>query len=112
MDKAFSENMDQEPKSLVLEIGSHRGDVLAAMARNHPDSAFMGMDITFKRVVNLLKKLRKMASAMSRQSWVTPKPFLFCSKKRTGWHYHLLSRSLGEQKRQKKNRLLNREFLR
>jgi len=39
------------PKKLVLEIGCHKGKTLNKMAAQNPDIAFVGMDITFKRVV-------------------------------------------------------------
>lgn len=39
------------PKKLVLEIGCHKGKTLNQMAIKHPEFGFIGMDITFKRVV-------------------------------------------------------------
>ncbi|NRA45192.1 MAG: hypothetical protein HRU09_09580 [Oligoflexales bacterium] len=39
------------PRKLILEIGCHKGKTINQMASNHPDLAFVGMDITFKRVV-------------------------------------------------------------
>lgn len=41
-----------EPASrLVVEIGCHKGHTLVAMAADQRDTAFVGIDITFKRVV-------------------------------------------------------------
>jgi len=36
---------------LVVEIGCHKGATLLAMATAHPNILFLGLDITFKRVV-------------------------------------------------------------
>ena len=47
------------PEKLILEIGSHRGDVIAEMAWRHPATAFVGMDITFKRVVTTAQRAKK-----------------------------------------------------
>ena len=55
----MSEQMNTDPASLVVEIGSHMGDVMCEMANNHPDTAFIGLDITFKRVVTLAEKAAK-----------------------------------------------------
>ena len=38
---------------LVVEVGSHKGEVLVDMAKANPDTLFIGIDITFKRVVGL-----------------------------------------------------------
>ena len=55
----LSAQMGKEPESLIVEIGSHMGDVMCEMAQNHPDKAFVGLDITFKRVVTLAEKAQK-----------------------------------------------------
>ncbi len=36
---------------LVLEIGCHKGRTLNSLAQDHPEVGFLGMDITYKRVV-------------------------------------------------------------
>jgi len=41
---------------IIVEIGCHKGDVLKSMACNHPEKGFIGLDITFKRVVNTASK--------------------------------------------------------
>ena len=55
------------PRELFLEIGCHRGDVIADMAYRHPDAGFIGMDITFKRVVGTAQKAknRELANVVS-----------------------------------------------
>jgi len=52
----FAEHMGETPSQLVLEIGSHFGEVILKMAADHPETALIGMDITFKRVVKLAQK--------------------------------------------------------
>lgn len=42
---------------VVLEIGCHKGTVLLPLARNHPEWAVLGLDITFKRVVTTAERL-------------------------------------------------------
>ena len=42
---------------LWLDIGCHRGDVLASMARHNPGACVLGMDITLKRVYLSAQKL-------------------------------------------------------
>jgi len=41
---------------LVVEVGCHRGETLAAMAQDFPDTGFVGIDITFKRVMKTAEK--------------------------------------------------------
>jgi len=56
-------NFYQRPtpfKKLVVEIGCHNGQVLCQMASEHPDTAFLGIDITYKRVVGTAEKSRKL----------------------------------------------------
>ena len=49
----------QKPyKKLVLEIGCHLGRTLLEMAAAHPDILFIGMDITFKRVVTTAQRAK------------------------------------------------------
>lgn len=53
-----NKSMAREPKKLVLEIGMHMGKCLNEMALAHPEYGFMGLDITFKRVVSTAKKAK------------------------------------------------------
>lgn len=41
---------------LVLEIGCHLGDTLTSLGSSFPKSLFIGLDITFKRVVTAAEK--------------------------------------------------------
>lgn len=57
----FKASMGMSPKSMYLEIGSHNGNLLKQLAAEHPESAFVGMDITFKRVVTLAEKAKSLS---------------------------------------------------
>ncbi len=52
----FTAKMKAPPRDLVLEIGSHFGEVILKIAKNEPETALIGMDITMKRVVKLAQK--------------------------------------------------------
>jgi tRNA (guanine-N7-)-methyltransferase len=45
-----------ENRPLVLEIGCHLGKTIRDMAASHPETDFVGMDITFKRVVTTARR--------------------------------------------------------
>ena len=45
-----------EKRPLIVEIGCHLGLTLNEMAGNHPEADFIGMDITFKRVVTAAER--------------------------------------------------------
>jgi tRNA (guanine-N7-)-methyltransferase len=47
-------------KKLIVEIGCHKGHVLCKMAAEHPDTAFIGIDITYKRVVGTAERAQKL----------------------------------------------------
>ena len=49
------------PKKLVLEIGCHKGLTLTTMAKAFPETYFVGMDITFKRVVTTAQRAHQLA---------------------------------------------------
>ncbi|MEZ4741165.1 MAG: tRNA (guanosine(46)-N7)-methyltransferase TrmB [Bdellovibrionota bacterium] len=44
---------------LILEIGCHKGKTIIEMAKAFPDLNFIGMDITFKRVVMTAQRAKK-----------------------------------------------------
>ena len=50
------ENLDPSNRKLIVEIGCHLGLTLNQMAGNHHDADFIGMDITFKRVVTAAER--------------------------------------------------------
>ena len=45
------------PEKIIVEIGMHKGHVLADMAAHVPEVGFVGLDITFKRVVLSSKRI-------------------------------------------------------
>lgn len=47
------------PAKIVLEIGVHKGKTLIEMAEAFPEYGFVGLDITFKRVVATAQKARE-----------------------------------------------------
>jgi len=47
----------EAPKKLVLEIGCHKGLTLTTMAKAFPDTGFIGLDITYKRVVTTAQRV-------------------------------------------------------
>jgi tRNA (guanine-N(7)-)-methyltransferase len=42
---------------LIVEIGCHYGHTLVDMASDHPDALFLGVDITYKRVVSTAERI-------------------------------------------------------
>lgn len=54
------QGQDQDQvQQLVVEVGCHKGDTLCALAKDHPSTGFVGLDITFKRVVETARKAKK-----------------------------------------------------
>ena len=49
---------DKSAMPLVVEIGCHTGHTLCDMAERHPEALFVGVDITFKRVVQTAERAR------------------------------------------------------
>ncbi len=45
---------------LVVEVGCHKGHTLVEMAADQPDTAFVGLDITFKRVVTTAQRAQEL----------------------------------------------------
>ncbi|MCB9229406.1 MAG: hypothetical protein H6618_07330 [Deltaproteobacteria bacterium] len=46
------------PEKLILEVGVHKGKTLLEMAEAFPSYGFIGLDVTFKRVVVTARKAR------------------------------------------------------
>lgn len=46
-------------QKLICEIGVHKGMTIVEMARENPDLGFIGVDITYKRVVITAQRVRK-----------------------------------------------------
>ena len=47
------------PRRVVLEIGFGRGEFLLDLAQNDPETAFLGVEVSFKRVLKLARKLAR-----------------------------------------------------
>ncbi|MFW7378858.1 MAG: tRNA (guanosine(46)-N7)-methyltransferase TrmB [Oligoflexus sp.] len=107
----FAQEQQNPVEKLVVEVGCHKGEVLKKMASQHPDIGFIGLDITFKRVVHTANK----ATQAGLQNVLS----LLCNAR-------ALDQVFGEEevdgfviffpdpwvrkKRQQKNRLLDRDF--
>lgn len=50
---------DKDKMPLVVEIGCHTGHTICDMAERHPEALFVGVDITFKRVVQTAERARE-----------------------------------------------------
>jgi len=51
--------LETKKMPLIVEIGCHTGHTLCDMAEAHPEALFVGIDITFKRVVQTAEKARE-----------------------------------------------------
>jgi tRNA (guanine-N7-)-methyltransferase len=47
------------PLRLVVEIGFGRGEFLLDLAAKHPDTAFVGIEVSFKRVLKMARRLAR-----------------------------------------------------
>src|SRR5690606_23746557 len=56
--ETFEERMGFKPSQIICEVGCHKGRTICEMASAHPDKAFVGLDITFKRVVTTARKAK------------------------------------------------------
>lgn len=50
----------REHLPLIVEIGCHYGNTLTDLAQDHPDCLFVGIDITFKRVVYTAERAKSL----------------------------------------------------
>jgi tRNA (guanine-N(7)-)-methyltransferase len=54
----FTQVESSEFKPLIVEIGCHYGHTLIDMASANPETLFVGIDITFKRVINTAQRAK------------------------------------------------------
>lgn len=47
------------PLPVVVEIGFGRGEFLMDLARKHPETAFVGIEVSFKRVLKMARRLAR-----------------------------------------------------
>ena len=62
-DQGGCASKEQEPPSsvpLILEVGCHQGQTLVHMAQSFPGYKFLGIDITFKRIVGTGEKIARL----------------------------------------------------
>lgn len=57
--KFLDESEASASKPLIVEIGCHTGHTICDMAERHPEALFVGIDITFKRVVQTAERARE-----------------------------------------------------
>ena len=50
------------PLPLVVEIGFGRGEFLLALAAEHPEQAFLGVEYSFKRVLKMARRLARLGA--------------------------------------------------
>lgn len=108
----LAEQMGRTPKAVILEIGSHLGEVILKMAENEPDSGFIAMDITLKRVVkvaqkSLAKNLSNITSILCNAKFLD---LIFRDNELDGVLVFFPD-PWAKKKRYQKNRLLRPEFL-
>ncbi len=96
---------------LIVEIGCHKGHTLTAMAKAHPNLAFLGIDITFKRVVTTAQKAQKEGLTNLFAVLANAKAIdqLFADHEISGTIIFFPDPWL-KKKRQAKNKLVNAEF--
>lgn len=55
----FHARLDKPIERLYVEIGCHFGKTICEMAETHPNCGFVGIDVTFKRVVKTAQKAQR-----------------------------------------------------
>jgi tRNA (guanine-N7-)-methyltransferase len=108
----FAESMGRTPDQLLLEIGSHFGEVILKMAAEHPNTALIGMDITFKRVVKLAQKSQSLGQKNLLSVLCNAKALdqVFADGELDGI-FIFFPDPWAQKKRQMKNRLVNQDFV-
>lgn len=112
--EVFVENgfSPDKPVKIVLEVGVHKGKTLIEMAEAFPDYGFVGLDITFKRVVStaLKAKERKLNNIISVLADARYMDHLFADEELAGTLVFFPDPWL-KKKSQRHNRLLNEAFI-
>jgi tRNA (guanine-N7-)-methyltransferase len=107
----FQEERQLNPEGLYLEIGSHLGEVLLKLAHDYPKSAFIGMDITLKRVIKVAQKAQQheLPNVLSMLANARGLDILFGPAELDGVLLFFPD-PWSKKKRQEKNRLADRDF--
>ncbi len=108
----MGEAMGVTPAAIYCEIGCHKGNTICDMAAAHPDKAFIGIDITFKRVVTTASKakernLRNVFAVLANGKALQ---HLFAEEELDGL-VMFFPDPWAKKKRQRKNRLFNADFV-
>lgn len=98
-------------KNIILELGSGSGNHLIGQAKFAPENAFFGFELRYKRAVRTIQKAEKIDAK---------NVFILRTDAKNFDQYFAANSLLGiyvnfpdpwEKKKQRKNRLLNQEFL-
>lgn len=110
--KNWKQTLKSENSRLFVEIGCHKGDVICEMAKAHPEDLFLGLDITFKRVVLTAGKAieNQLDNLKSILSDARCLPLLFEEGSVDGIVIFFPD-PWAKKARQQKNRLIDSEFL-
>lgn len=98
-------------KDLVLEIGCHKGSTLCKIAADHKELAFLGMDITYKRVYEtaFLAESQKLLNVKAILGDAKEMEAILAPEELSGVIIFFPDPWL-KKKKQKKNRLINKDF--
>ena len=67
---------------IILEVGSYYGHMLLDLSQNNPNLNFLGLDITYKRVVKTALKIQRAQLANCRVAMIDAQSFLSCMEKK------------------------------
>jgi len=107
----WRDQFEVKPKKLILEIGCHLGSTLCDYAELLPEYGFIGVDVTFKRVVTTAQRAEK-----NRRNNVVVALFnakfigqLFCDEELDD--ILVFFPDPWEKRRQRKHRLFSQQFI-
>lgn len=103
---------ENAPENLFVEIGCHKGLVISQMAQDCLNSGFVGLDITFKRVVETAERAQRLglSNLVSVMANGRGLDLLFQEAEVDGFMVFFPD-PWAKKKRQLKNRLLNKAFV-
>lgn len=107
----WAKEFNPKSKHLILEIGCHKGRTLSQFAKDHPESTFIGMDITYKRVCETAtlaqeNKLENIGSVLANANEME---HIFEERELSGVVIFFPDPWL-KKKKQQKNRLIKEKF--
>ena len=115
LSKASSESFEgvfkNSKNDIVLEIGSYYGHMLIELSQNNPSLNFLGLDITYKRVVKTALKIQSAQLDNCKVSMIEAQTLLsFFLKKEILKGLCIFFPDPWPKDRQKKHRLLSQKF--